>query len=177
MVRLIATLGKTPGGIAETIKNLSSGNYLAPFEPKEIKIDELIVIRTEEVLETYYFLKTILLCCLDFTSVKEIVLPFEDVSSPQDFITVREIVRRVLRTGDYLDFSGGRKAITASAVLAAREVGGHLVTTIIDQEEYNKMSKKYEELKTKALATYNKGNCLSSFCELVSPRARTIVFF
>ncbi|QGA53965.1 hypothetical protein GFS03_04915 [Sulfolobus sp. E5-1-F] len=177
MARLVATLGKSPGGIAETLANLSSGNYLAPFETKEVKINELIVIRTAEVMESYYFLKTILLCCLDFTNIREVGLPFDDISSPQDFLTVRETVRKVLSTGDYLDFSGGRKAITAAAVLAARDVGAHLVTTIIDQSDYIRMNKRYEELKERALSVYNKGECLSYFCDLMSSKAKTIIFF
>ncbi|QXJ35106.1 CRISPR-associated ring nuclease Crn1 [Saccharolobus shibatae] len=177
MVKLVATLGKSPGGIAETLDNLISGNYVAPFEAKEIKVNELVVIRTEEVTESYYFLKTILLCCLDFTNVREVALPFDDISSPQDFITVRETVRKVLSTGDYLDFSGGRKAITAAAVLTARDVGAHLVTTVIDQDDYIRMNRRYEELKGKALSVYNKGQCVSYFCDLMSSKAKTIIFF
>ncbi|BFH74720.1 CRISPR-associated ring nuclease Crn1 [Sulfurisphaera javensis] len=177
MVKLVATLGKSPGGIAETILNLSSGKYVSPFEPKEIKIEKLIVIRTKEVEDAYYTLKAILFCCLDFTNVEEVVLPFNDITSPQDFITVRETVRKALKAGDFFDFTGGRKAISSAGVLSARDVGAHLVTSIIDQDEYVKMNKRFEELKDRALNVYNKGQCLSYFCDLISSRALTVVFF
>lgn len=90
MVRLVATLGKSPGGIAETIRNLTSGKYVAPFEPTEINIDEVIVLRTKGTDEAYYFLKAILYCCLNLTSIKEIVFDFDDITSPKDFVSVRE---------------------------------------------------------------------------------------
>ncbi|MDT7862698.1 MAG: CRISPR-associated ring nuclease Crn1 [Saccharolobus sp.] len=177
MVRLVATLGKSPGGIAETIRNLTSGKYVAPFEPTEINIDEVIVLRTKGTDEAYYFLKAILYCCLNITSIKEIVFDFDDITSPKDFISVREKTRSVLKAGDYLDFTGGRKAISSAAVLAARDAGAHLVSSIVDQNEYIQMNKRFEELKDKAMRVYNKGQCLSYFCDLISPNAQTIVFF
>ena len=33
MVKLVATLGKTVGRVAETVINLSEGNYVAPSIP------------------------------------------------------------------------------------------------------------------------------------------------
>ena len=177
MVKLVATLGTSPGGIAETLYNLSEGKYVAPFEPKEINFEELIVVRTKGTDEAFYALKAILLCCVGYEKVKEVLFPFDDVNEPKDFVTVRETVRGLLKPGDYLDFTGGRKAISAAAVLSARDVGAHLVTTLIDQQEYGEMLRKFNQLKDKVTGVYSLGDCRSYFCDLVSKTARTIVFF
>jgi hypothetical protein len=58
------------------------------------------------------------LCCSNFVNVKVINLPFNDVNSSNDFVQVRETVRKVLKAGDYLDLTGGRKAISSAAVLS-----------------------------------------------------------
>ncbi|MFP3201533.1 MAG: CRISPR-associated ring nuclease Crn1 [Sulfolobus sp.] len=177
MVKLVATLGKTVGGVAETIINLSEGNYVAPFDPKPVKVDELIIVKTKEVEEVYNVLSSLILCCTGIDKVTTVSLPFNDVESPKDFIEVRETVRGIIRAGDYLDFTGGRKAISAAAVLAAREMGAHLVTSIIPHEEYDVLNKEYLRVKDVALRVYRKTDCVKSLCNLVSPHARTIVFF
>ncbi|MBB5254596.1 CRISPR-associated ring nuclease Crn1 [Sulfurisphaera ohwakuensis] len=177
MVKLVSTLGTSPGGVAETLQNLSTGKYIAPFEPKEIKFDEFIVLRTKGTEEAYYALRAILLCCIGFEKIKEVVFPFNDIENPKDFITVRETVREILKPGDFMDFTGGRKAISAAAVLSARDVGAHLVSTIIDQKEYGEMIVKFNKLKDKLESVYSKGDCRSYFCDLMSSTARTIVFF
>lgn len=177
MVRLVATLGKTVGGVAESIINLSEGNYVAPFDPKPVKVDELIIVKTKEVEEVYNVLSSLILCCTGIDKVTTVSLPFNDVESPKDFIEVRETVRGIIRAGDYLDFTGGRKAISAAAVLAAREMGAHLVTSIIPHEEYDVLNKEYLRVKDVALRVYRKTDCVKSLCNLVSPHARTIVFF
>lgn len=177
MVKLVATLGKTVGGVAETIINLSEGNYVAPFDPKPVKVDELIIVKTKEVEEVYNVLSSLILCCTGIDKVTTVSLPFNDVESPKDFIEVRETVRGIIRAGDYLDFTGGRKAISAAAVLAAREMGAHLVTSIIPHEEYDVLNKEYLRVKDVALRVYRKTDCVKSLCNLVSPHVRTIVFF
>jgi len=177
MVKLVATLGKTVGGVAETIINLSEGNYVAPFDPKPVKVDELIIVKTKEVEEVYNVLSSLIVCCTGIDKVTTVSLPFNDVESPKDFIEVRETVRGIIRAGDYLDFTGGRKAISAAAVLAAREMGAHLVTSIIPHEEYDVLNKEYLRVKDVALRVYRKTDCVKSLCNLVSPHARTIVFF
>jgi hypothetical protein len=177
MVKLVATLGKTVGGVAETIINLSEGNYVAPFDPKPVKVDELIIVKTKEVEEVYNVLSSLILCCTGIDKVITVSLPFNDVESPKDFIEVRETVRGIIRAGDYLDFTGGRKAISAAAVLAAREMGAHLVTSIIPHEEYDVLNKEYLRVKDVALRVYRKTDCVKSLCNLVSPHARTVVFF
>lgn len=177
MVKLVATLGKTVGGVAESIINLSEGNYVAPFDPKPVKVDELIIVKTKEVEEVYNVLSSLILCCTGIDKVTTVSLPFNDVESPKDFIEVRETVRGIIRAGDYLDFTGGRKAISAAAVLAAREMGAHLVTSIIPHEEYDVLNKEYLRVKDVALRVYRKTDCVKSLCNLVSPHARTIVFF
>ncbi|BDC18754.1 hypothetical protein HS5_16440 [Acidianus sp. HS-5] len=177
MVKLVATLGTSPGGVAETLYNLSMGNYVAPFESKELSFDELVVVRTKGTDEAYYALKAVLICCVNYEKVREVLFPFDDINNPKDFVTVRETVRGLLRTGDFMDFTGGRKAISAAAVLSAREVGAHLVTTIIEQQEYGEMMKKFNQLKEKLAGVYNRRDCRTIYCELMSKTARTIVFF
>ncbi len=103
MVRLIATLGKTVGGPIETFENLINANYISAFPSHKVDIDEVIVITTKETEETFYVLKSVFLCCANFTKVREVALPFDDIAVPEDFVTVREKVREVLRAGHYLD--------------------------------------------------------------------------
>ncbi|MQL54266.1 CRISPR-associated ring nuclease Crn1 [Acidianus ambivalens] len=177
MPRLVSTLGKSPGGIAETLINLTDGNYVAPFDPVPIKIEELLVVKTKEVEESFYVLKALLLCCSSFVNVRAINLPFDDVNSPNDFVQVRETIRKVLKAGDYLDFTGGRKAISSAAVLAAREAGAHLVSSIIPHEEYDSINKKFNAVKDRAMKIYKKEDCVSYVCDLISKNSRTIVFF
>jgi hypothetical protein len=177
MPKLVSTLGKSPGGIAETLVSLTEGNYVAPFDPVPIKIEELIVVKTKEVEESFYVLKALLLCCSNFVNVKVINLPFDDVNSPNDFVQVRETIRKVLKAGDYLDFTGGRKAISSAAVLAAREAGAHLVSSIIPHEEYEIINKKFNAVKDRAMKIYKKEDCVSYVCDLISKDSRTIVFF
>ncbi len=170
-------MGKSPGGIAETLLNLKDGKFVAPFDPSPVKVDELIVVKTKEVQESYYVLKAILLCCSGFTNLKPLELPFDDVTTPDDFVEVRETMRRLLRAGDFLDFTGGRKAISSAAVLAAREVGAHLVSTLISQEEYYVQNKIYNSVKERATRVYKREDCVSLICDLISKDSKTIVFF
>ncbi|ARM76984.1 CRISPR-associated ring nuclease Crn1 [Acidianus manzaensis] len=176
-MKLVCTLGMTPGGIAETVINLSTGNYVSKYEPKRVSFDEIIIVRTKDTEYSYAFLKAIFLCCINFGELKEFVLPFNDVSSPQDFIYVRDNVRNMLKAGDYLDFTGGRKAISSAAVLAAREAGAHLVSTIIDQKDYIEMNEKFNELKRLAMSVKGKEDCTNYFCSLISKNSKTILFF
>jgi hypothetical protein len=176
LIRLIATLGKSPGGVAETIRNLSEGNYLSPYQPKAINLGGVIVVRTREVEETFKVLKSIVLCCLGRElKLKEVVLPFNDVEEIEHFRLVREKVRDIVRVGDYLDFSGGRKAISSAAVIAARENGAHLVTTIIPQKVQREIEEIYEEVKERAINIYESYHCFEDLCKLISPYSRTLV--
>jgi hypothetical protein len=177
VVNLVATLGKTPGGVVETFKNLREGLCEAPFDVRGITFDNVIVIKTKEVEESYYTLKALFMCCLDFINVKDVTLPFDDVSSYEDFFKVRDVIRKVLKPGDFLDFSGGRKAISAAAVLVAREVGAHIVSSIIPHEEYEVANRLFSKVKDKAVRIYSKSECVSYICDLISKRAKTIVFF
>ncbi|AEB95213.1 CRISPR-associated ring nuclease Crn1 [Metallosphaera cuprina] len=176
MVKLVATLGKTPGGVAETYVNLTSGNFVSS-SPGKVNISEVVAVITKEVYQSFYFLQALFLCCLNVNKIGQIVLPFNDVTSPDEFIYVRESVRKVLRANDYLDFTGGRKAISAAAVLAGREVGARLVSTVIDQEEYLEMNRKFHEMKDRASRVLSKEECSPDFCTLISERSKTIVYF
>jgi hypothetical protein len=146
------------------------------IECRDLALNHLLK-KTKEVEEVYNVLSSLILCCTGIDKVITVSLPFNDVESPKDFIEVRETVRGIIRAGDYLDFTGGRKAISAAAVLAAREMGAHLVTSIIPHEEYDVLNKEYLRVKDVALRVYRKTDCVKSLCNLVSPHARTIVFF
>ncbi|QKR00755.1 hypothetical protein GWK48_10465 [Metallosphaera tengchongensis] len=177
MVNLLATLGRTVGGPVETFENLSNGNYISDFPPHKVKVDELIALTTSETEETFFIMKAVLMCCLNFTKVRAVRLDIDDVSTPQDFVLVREKVKGLLRPGDYLDFSGGRKAISSAAVLGAREVGAHLVTSIIGEDEYDRVKGRMVQIRDRALAVYRPEQCLGYLCDLYTTKARTIVFF
>ena len=166
-MNLVSTLGTTPGGVAETYLSLVKGNYLAPFPNYPLKIDEIVVVRTKGTDLSFSVLSTIFSKCVSSIPIREVKLSIDDVMNPQDFKEVRERVRSLLSPGNYLDFTGGRKAISAAAALAAREAGAHLVSTTVDQDTYARMNE--------AMRRIAKGEDVDP-CNLLG-NGRTIVFF
>lgn len=104
-MKLVSTLGTTPGGVAETYLSLLRGDYSAPFPSSPLKIDELIVVRTRGTDVSFSVLSAIFSKCVSPIPMREVILSIEDVMSPQDFKEVREKVRSLLSPGDYLDFT------------------------------------------------------------------------
>jgi len=192
LAKLVATLGRTPGGVVETLRNLREGRYVregaglgvgaggavgeVEAAPKPVEISEVVVVRTREVEESFEVLRALLTCCADWkVDLREVVLPMDDVEEPRHFRVVRERLARSLRVGDYVDFTGGRKAISAAAVLAAREAGAHLVTTLIPQEDYYRLERVYGEVRLRALRVVTPQECFAELCGLVLHHAKTLV--
>lgn len=143
-------------------------------------IDEVYVVRSGSVEFAWRLVKAIFTCCgAGGAVVRELVAPMEDVGSPEDFRRFMDAVLSITRPGDYVDFTGGRKAMSVAAALAAREVGAHLVTTIAPQEEYDRVTKLVRELRgmEESVIEAAGGNCRirELVCGLVLSGARTIV--
>lgn len=182
MVKLVSTLGTTPGGIFETFMNLRQGKYEGE-DVKPIDIKEVYVIRTSDkgVEFAWKLVKAIFTCCKGGeVTISDIPLPMQDITSPEDFKKFRREVFSRVSVGDYVDFTGGRKAMSVAAALVAREVKAHVVTTIIPQEEYNRVLGVINVLKNMGdlVEKAGKGNCdpiKDYICKLVSNEARTVV--
>jgi len=190
MTNLVCTLGTSPGGIFETYKNLRGGNYEANEDAgkaSSTKINEVYVIRTSDkaVEFAWKLVKAIFACCRekdDEVIIADIPISIQDITSPNDFKKFKKEILSRISVGDYVDFTGGRKAMSVAAALSAREVGAHVVTTIIPQGEYNRISKIIEELKGKEDLVERAGNgdCESirdTICKLISNEAKTIVLY
>ncbi|AEB95239.1 MULTISPECIES: CRISPR-associated ring nuclease Crn1 [Metallosphaera] len=186
MVKLISTLGTTPGGVIETYLNLIRGNYEAE-DPHPVKIDHIYVIRTDDeaVNFAWSLIKAISPCC---ESVKvelvDIPLNIKDIYSREDFVTFKQKISSVINDGDYVDITGGRKAMSAAAAISAMTKGkAHVVTSIIPQSEYSRISNLISKFRgmERELSEAGRGNCEPAaksnlnFCELLSKDCRTVV--
>jgi len=182
MAKLVSTLGTSPGGIFETYMNLREGNYEGD-DVKPIDIKEVYVIRTSDksVEFAWKLIKAIFSCCKrEEVTISDIPLTMQDINSSEDFKKFRKEIFSRLNVGDYVDFTGGRKAMSVAAALAAREVKAHVITTIIPQNEYNRISEIIRGLKIMEdlVDRAGRGDCETikeSICKLVSPEAKTIM--
>jgi CRISPR-associated protein Csx14 len=180
--KLVCTLGTSPGGIFETYKNLRKGNYEVDEEVTEAKAVEIKDFR--QCSRVRVEVKAIFACCKEKgDEVTNADIPtIQDITSPNDFKKSKKAIFSRISVGDYVDFTGGRKAMSVAAALSAREVGAHVVTTIIPQSEYNRVSKIIEELKGKEDLVERAGNgdCESisdTICKLISNEAKTILLY
>jgi CRISPR-associated protein Csx14 len=184
MTKLVSTLGTSPGGIFETYVNLRKGKYEGD-EVKAIDIKEVYVIRTldKSVEFAWKLVKSIFACCKekgDEVTIADIPISIQDINSPDDFKKFKKEICSRINVGDYVDFTGGRKAMSVAAALSAREVKAHVVTTIIPQNEYNRISEIIKELRGKEdlVEKAGNGNCESirdTICKLVSNEAKTVL--
>ena len=114
-----------------------------------VGIDEVYVVRSAFVDFTWRLVKVVFTCRgAGGVVVRDLVAPMEDVEGPEDFRRFMDAVLSVMRSGDYVDLTGGRKAMSVAAALVAREVGAHLVTTIVPQEEYGRVNELIKELRS-----------------------------
>ncbi|WP_252901503.1 CRISPR-associated ring nuclease Crn1 [Vulcanisaeta sp. JCM 14467] len=178
VVRLVVTLGTTPGGVYESFINLRLGRCIGCVGP--VGVDEVYVVRSASVEFTWKLVKAIFTCCdTGDVVIKDLVAPMEDMEDPEDFRRFMDAVLSVVRGGDYVDFTGGRKAMSVAAALAAREVGAHLVTTVVPPEEYGRVNELIRRLRgvEGLVEEAARGNCgiKDLVCGLVSGGARTIV--
>ncbi|QKR00683.1 CRISPR-associated protein [Metallosphaera tengchongensis] len=184
MAKLIATLGTSPGGVFETYVNLTSGNYEGE-NAVPADITEVYVIRTTDksVEFAWKLVKAIFACCKgEGVNLADIPIPIQDINSTQDFKVFKSGVLSRISVGDYVDFTGGRKAMGVAAALSARERGAHVLTTIIPQGEYNRISEEIKGLTSKEnlVEMAGKGNCSEVkdvICRLVSKNARTVLLY
>nr|7YGL_A Chain A, CRISPR system ring nuclease SSO2081 [Saccharolobus solfataricus P2]7YGL_B Chain B, CRISPR system ring nuclease SSO2081 [Saccharolobus solfataricus P2] len=176
MVKLVATLGTAPGGVIESFL------YLVK---KGENIDEVRVVTTSnaEVKKAWRIVRLMFVCCIQEkfpkVEISEHPLDIEDIYSEDDLRKVREFVEKQLGEGDYLDITGGRKSMSVAAALAAKNKGVKIITSIIPQDDYNKISKKVRELK-EIPEIKNRGECRQemkeTYCSLIVQDARSIEF-
>jgi CRISPR-associated protein Csx14 len=183
MVKLVSVLGTTPGGIYETFINLSQGKYEAE-NPTPVKVDEVYVIRTnnEAVTFAWKLVKAIFACCgSKGIIIADIPLPMDDINSADDFKKFRKEVGSRINVGDYVDFTGGRKAMSVAAALEGLHKRAHIVTTVVSPDEYTRVNNLLKPLKAKErdVEEAGQGKCdqLKEVCDLISKNSRTILFF
>ncbi|AWR98668.1 CRISPR-associated ring nuclease Crn1 [Metallosphaera hakonensis] len=181
MPKLLVTLGTTPGGIFETFENLKRGNYEAENHPP-VHISEVYVIRTSDpaVNLAWKLVKAVFACCGGKeVTIADIPLEINDINSKQDFLTFKRAIKARLSPGDFVDFTGGRKAMSVAAAIEAREAGAKVVTTIIPQQEYVRITNLLNSLKGQesAVEAGGRGECVLSFCDLVSKESRTVQLY
>lgn len=188
-MKLISTLGTSPGGIYETYVNLAKGNYEGE-EGQPIEISEIYVIRTKDpdVEFAWELLKAIFVCCGTPKKVEiaDIPLDINDVDSRSSFQLFNNAVKEKINVGDYVDITGGRKSMSVAAALAAVTMKAHVVNSIIPQKETNRIQDMVKRLKDKKEIIGTIGNrgknadtekqCKDlGICDLVSSLARTIL--
>ncbi|AKV74186.1 MULTISPECIES: CRISPR-associated ring nuclease Crn1 [Metallosphaera] len=177
MVKLVSTLGTSPGGVFETFMNLRQGKYEAE-NPVPVDIKEVYVIRTSDpaVERAFRLLKAIFACCGGReVEVAGIPLAMNDINTRSDYLQFRREVLSRISPGDYVDFTGGRKAMSVAAVLAARQREAHVVTSIIPQADYNEIQSKMKDFKDEDILEGENGRCKVDFCVLTSRNVKTIL--
>ncbi|AWR96166.1 CRISPR-associated protein [Acidianus sulfidivorans JP7] len=190
MVKLISTLGTSPGGVFETLNNLRRGNYNSKDNVVPVKITEVYVVRTKDrsVELAWKLIKGIFACCGD-NEVELVDIPLEisDINSVEDYDYFKKEVSSKISAGDYIDFTGGRKAMSVAAAIEAKRLNAHIVTTIIPQDEYNAIQSKIKGINVKDLdniigniknikSENTKEACSKfDFCSLTSKNAKTIL--
>jgi len=179
-MKLIATLGTSPGGIFETYTNLINGTYEAE-RPEKVEISDVYIIRTKDkdVEFAWKLVKALFTCMKVPAQIVDIPVNISDITSKSDYDLFRKAVFDKISRGDYVDFTGGRKAMSVAAAIGAAQRGASLVTTIIPQQEYNRIQQKIKELKEKEdeIERAGKGNCriAEELKEIIAKNAKTIL--
>jgi len=189
MVKLIATLGTSPGGVFETFLNLSSGKYnCEECSPKPINIDEVYVVTTRDpqVELAWNIVKVLFICCTQsVTKLNKVPVDINDITSPKEYREFVNVLEKFVNEGDYVDFTGGRKSMSVAAVIVAKSKKANIVTTIIPQQDYNRISDEIKRINKEELESYvknldSRSKCIEKFnnviCRLASQNAVTILF-
>mgnify|MGYP001772793892 CR=1 FL=1 len=161
-MKLIASLGTSPGGIAETFSYIANTYKAVP--------SEVIVITTSspKVDKAYNVLLEIFSKCVrpkfGEVVIERLNISSDDIYSSQDLWELSEKVKGKMGKGDFVDVTGGRKVMSIALALVAIRSGAKVVTTVIPQEEYNRIQSLME-----------KG--YSDPCELLSKQSRTIELY
>jgi len=169
-MKLIATLGTSPGGVLETFEYLRKKGDL---------VTDIVIITTgnPNVKKAYDYLLSMFSCCIKLkyqdVYIEEIRLPFDDITSEEDLIQLMKIASDKVNAGDYVDITGGRKAISMAMGMLAFKNGAKVITTIVPQEKYNEVQ---QEMKSNRKPI--RGECTDQdreyFCKLIANNATTI---
>lgn len=182
MTKLIATLGTSPGGIFETYTNLINGTYESE-NPRQIEIQDVYIIRTKdkEVEFAWKLVKALFICMKVPAQIADIPLPINDITSKEDYEIFRKEIFQRINKGDFIDFTGGRKAMSVAAAIGAVKKEAYLVTTIIPQQEYNRIQQQIKELKNRekeiddVINTHTCDKIEDELKKLISHGAKTIL--
>ncbi len=161
-MKLIASLGTSPGGIAETFSYIANAYKSVP--------NEVIVITTSspKVDKAYNALLEIFSKCVKpkfgEVLIERVNISSDDIYSSEDLWELSEKVKGKIGKGDFVDVTGGRKVMSIALALVAIKSGARVLTTIIPQDEYNRIQGLLE-----------KG--YSNPCELISKQSRTIELY
>ena len=162
MVRLIASLGTSPGGIAESFSYIANTYKTVP--------GEVVVVATSspKVDRAYNALLEIFSKCVKprfgTVAIERVNISSDDIYSSEDLWELMEKVKGKIGRGDFVDVTGGRKVMSIALALAAMRAGARVITTVIPQEEYSRVQ-----------ALLEKG--YSDPCELLSKQSRTIELY
>jgi len=169
-MKLVASLGTSPGGILETFEYLRRNG---------VEINDIEVVKTKDnaVSKAYDYLLSMFSCCIKLSYNDVIMgtleLPFSDITTSDDLNEMMKLVEPIINEGDYVDITGGRKAISMVMGLVAMKKKAHVITTIVPQSKYNEVQEKLK--KGHQLVTEN---CSPSdkdfFCSLLTKDAVTI---
>jgi CRISPR-associated protein Csx14 len=174
MPKLVATLGTSPGGVAESLLYLNKIGIL---------INDIEILLTSEptVLKSYNIVSTILTCCVNLgydIYISKHVLPFNDIESNEELITLKTKLEEIINEGDYVDITGGRKAISVIAALIAKKKKAHVITSIIPQDEYTRINNLLKNIQTKEIKSRRECDeeTKKLYCSLISNTSKTILF-
>ncbi len=170
MSSLVASLGTSPGGILETFLYLRS---------KGEDVRTITVVKTTDpgVSKAYDYLLSMFSCCvkLKYSDVilEPLDLPFSDITSSDDLIEMRNLVEEKITQGDYVDITGGRKAISMVMGMIAMKKKAKIITTIVSQKSYNQIQEKMKQSHPPV-----QGKCSDQdkefFCSLIANDSKTI---
>ncbi len=166
MVRLLATLGTSPGPVYETLLNLCRGSYEAPYTPR-IRVETVTLVHTSNpaVKDAYHAAKLLILCshtlfpegddrrlpgeCLP-REVSSLPLEIDDVASRSEYEEFVKKIQSVVGPGDIVDISGGRVAMAVAAAMYASSMPGTMVVaSAVPSDAYRSLSNVFATLRQK----------------------------
>ncbi|NOZ89330.1 MAG: hypothetical protein GXO15_05335 [Crenarchaeota archaeon] len=141
--RLVSLVGTSPGVLHTTLCKLLEHRLLSFSE-----LDEVLVISTREQWATEA-IEIARSCPCPATGNSPLqpgvktsiyVTPFNDVDSQERLHNLRGLLAEIIDEGDIVDVTGGRKAMTVTAVVEAKERGATVVMTHIPPETYREIA-------------------------------------
>jgi len=164
MVRLLATMGTSPGSVYETLLNLCRGSYECGGETcPRISIDTVTMIRTSNprVVAASRLARLLITCSQTIfpegdprrlpcrvSNVGLVDAGVDDIDSRSSYERFSEVVRRNIGEGDIVDVTGGRVSMAVAAALTPLRFRMRdilVVASSIPQEAYQETSRIVEE--------------------------------